>query len=197
MNRICIAALMTVMICGSGCGPSEQEALELQKKRLAAQEKRQATQELLELLGIVGGGGSYEDWVKSVESNPNAIRVLISKGANVNATGSNPSKRTPLMKVAQMSANPNIVKLLIDNGADVNARDKFGISPLHFAVIYYRSPQIVQLLIDNGAEVHAIDRNGLTPLNITTRSGTWQGSGGLSRKQRMILNILRAAGARQ
>jgi len=60
---------------------------------------------------------------KSVEE----IKVLIEKGADVNAKGRR--GLTPLMyaKTAEQT------KLLIDTGADVNAKNKYGLIPLMYA----------------------------------------------------------------
>ncbi len=64
MNRIYIAALMTVMICASGCGLSERERFEANEKLLSALDK-----------DIKGSAADY-------------IRLLISEGADVNAKDS-------------------------------------------------------------------------------------------------------------
>ena len=77
MNRICIAVLMTVMICASGCGPSERERFE-------------ATEKLLSV------------WQKDIEgSRADYIRILISEGADVNARDGH--GRTPLMHADRKS----------------------------------------------------------------------------------------------
>ena len=87
MNRICIAALMTVMICGSGCGPSELERFETTEKLLSAWDK-----------DIQGPKADY-------------IRILIQAGADVNAKDND--DRTPL----SLATNPEIINLLKAAGA--------------------------------------------------------------------------------
>ena len=135
MNRICIAALMTVMICGSGCGPSERE-IEATEKLLSAWDK---------------------DIIKS--TTVDYIRLLISEGADVNA--SNKDGGTPLMYAANYSSTTEIVTLLIEAGADVNARHhNDGWTVLFFS----KTPEIVTLLIEAGADVNAMNDNGFTPL---------------------------------
>ena len=42
MNRICIAALMAVMICASGCGPSEREVEARREAEVAKEEAKEA-----------------------------------------------------------------------------------------------------------------------------------------------------------
>ena len=102
MNRICIAALTIVMICASGCGPSEQEVAP--DKLLSAWDK-----------DIKGSRADY-------------IRVLISEGADVNAR--NNEDQTPLMHAAGNSSTPEIVTLLLEKGAEVEARTNLGLTPL-------------------------------------------------------------------
>jgi ankyrin repeat protein len=142
MNRICIAALMTVMICASGCGPSERE-IEATEKLLSAWVKRA--------------------WDKGQGPKADYIRVLISEGADVNAR-SDVLGRTPLMYAAARYSNPEIVTLLIEAGADVNAKVNNGLTPLMLAARYTTTPEIVTLLIQAGADVNTKDENGLTPL---------------------------------
>ncbi len=137
MNGICIVVLMTVMICCSGCGPSEQEA---KKPKLSFL----ATQELLELL---------ETQNNDLASNLDAIQVLISKGANVN--GSDRKLRTPLMLAFKHSHHPAIATLLIEAGADVNAENKWGGTTLMSAARYCSYPPVFALLIEKGADVNA------------------------------------------
>jgi ankyrin repeat protein len=91
MNRICIAALMTVMICASGCGPSEREIA--------------ATEQLLS----VWDSASPIKWQEGAKAS--YIRQLINIGADVNAKDKD--GWTPLM----YATNPEIIKLLKAAGA--------------------------------------------------------------------------------
>ena len=127
MKPICIVALATVMICISGCGPSEQEKLEATAKLLSAWDK-----------DIKGSRADY-------------IRVLISEGADVNAKAKD--GRTPLMIAARFSSTPEIVQLLIEKGAEVNARSTNGWTPLMNTARnqWGKRAEIKQLLIDAGA----------------------------------------------
>ncbi len=139
MNRICIAALMTVMICASGCGPSELERYEATEKLLSAWDK-----------DLHGPKADY-------------IRILIEAGADVTAKDN--YGRTPLLHAARWfdeATPPEIVTLLIDAGADVNAKDDDGQTPLLFAA-GSSSPEVVTLLIEAGADVNAKGNDGSTP----------------------------------
>ncbi|KAJ5100969.1 Pfs NACHT and ankyrin domain protein [Penicillium angulare] len=83
-----------------------------------------------------------------------ATRVLISKGAEVNAQGGDYGNA---LQAASERGNLEIVKLLLDKGADVNARGN-----LHGNALYISSlrghQEIVKLLLHKGAEVNAQDR---------------------------------------
>ena len=62
------------------------------------------------------------------------------------------------------------VKGLIEQGADVNAKDKYGYTPLHFAV-GNGYPKIVEVLLKNDAKVNAKNKNGITPLHLAACNG--------------------------
>ena len=93
----------------------------------------------------------------------NQVKVLISKGADVNSKGD--SRRTPLHLTAITGRN-DIAELLIANGANLEARSDVhaGLTPLHWAILSGHK-NVVQLLISKGADVNRTDSNGITPLH--------------------------------
>ena len=143
MKPICIVALATVMICISGCGP--------EAKKPTAREAFEATEKLM---------SAWDKDIKSLRAD--YIRVLISEGADVNASGS--AGWTPLMAAARHSSTPKSVQLLIEKGAELEARDTDGWTPLMVAAQFSSTPEIVQLLLEKGADVNARDTTGFTPL---------------------------------
>jgi ankyrin repeat protein len=190
MNRICIAALMTVMICASGCGP--------EAKKPTPREAFEATQEL-HSLGY-GNKGYRADFILvliSEGADVNAkddrgktplfkaidvvsleiVTLLIEAGADVKAK--NDYDWTPLMSAASKSEYPEMVRVLIEAGADVLAKTHGGETPLWWA----KTPEIVTLLIEAGADVNAKDDKGRTPLSLA--------------KNPEIVKLLKAAGARE
>ena len=56
-------------------------------------------------------------------SNAEVVKILIEKGASVNALDGN--KQTPLHKAAYNNSNAEVVKILIEKGASVNALDYY------------------------------------------------------------------------
>jgi len=183
MNRICIAALMTVMICASGCGPSEQEdeVAKPEARMPTPGEAHEATVELLaawakipilDPIGVPGGRTVDPRSKKDIKGlSGDYIRLLISKGADVNAVGNDGI--TPLLS-AVVSKTPEIVTLLIEAGADVNGKgQKFhdGVTPVMEAVASMNL-EMVTMLVEAGADVNAKNIDGLTPLLYAARFST-------------------------
>ncbi len=86
------------------------------------------------------------------KKNKEIIKLLISKGSNINALDS--FSMTPLIAaVSRHSSNPQqdyeIVQLLIARGADINATDKWGNPPLAWAP---RNSEIEKILRKGGGK---------------------------------------------
>jgi ankyrin repeat protein len=63
------------------------------------------------------------------------------------------------------------VNLLLSHGADVNAKDKFGLTPLHWATLHDNEVS-ADVLLAHGADVNAKDDEvGNTPLIIAAGQG--------------------------
>ena len=56
------------------------------------------------------------------------------------------------------------MQAMIDAGADVNAKNKYGLTPLHWVVVAGNA-EMISVLIKAGANVHAKNKYGLTPLH--------------------------------
>ncbi len=94
--------------------------------------------------------------------DPEWVRLLLAKGADVNAV-SGPAlgsvKNGPIglgsltLLMAVAYGPPELVKLLIDAGADVNAKDVRGMTPLMLAIgCDHNDPRVVKLLLASGAD---------------------------------------------
>ena len=66
--------------------------------------------------------------------NCEIVKILIEKGANVNALDSYES--TPLHYAARYNNSGEAVKILIERGANVNALNIDELTPLDYAAIY-------------------------------------------------------------
>ena len=135
-----------------------------------------------------------------VESKtPEIVKLLLDRGAEINArtTGADvdpSSGSTPL----HFATTPEIVKLLLDRGAKIDARNKYGWTPIHFAIVqlllfreveinarseggeipphfaarFSETPVIVDLLLSRGAKINTRAAGGGTPLHGAASSET-------------------------
>jgi ankyrin repeat protein len=97
----------------------------------------------------------------SNDSNDEVTKLLIDKGANVNATDSDDN---PVLEFAVGANKIDIFKLLISKGADVNYTSKYTSSTALASACYAGLDEIAQLLIDNGAKVDVKDMHDFTAL---------------------------------
>ncbi|MCQ2790180.1 MAG: ankyrin repeat domain-containing protein [bacterium] len=85
-------------------------------------------------------------------NNYEAVKILISKNADVNTICSSQKSRTPLLAQCYKSyPSKDIVELLIRNGAKVNAKDEDGVSPLFAACYKNQNDSVIKVLLNNGA----------------------------------------------
>jgi hypothetical protein len=89
-----------------------------------------------------------------------AARLLINKGASVNASTRNGRSS---LHVASVCDCPELVELLLDEGAHLEATDENGWTPLMCAASQGMQ-SIAESLLDRGARVDAQDNNGYTAL---------------------------------
>ena len=95
------------------------------------------------------------------------MRLLSTKGANVNATGADGA--TAIMYAAA-NGDLELVRALIKAGANVNLKNQFGTSALTEAAIIGSAP-IVEALLKAGADPKFRTPDGETPLMAAARSG--------------------------
>jgi ankyrin repeat protein len=96
---------------------------------------------------------------------PEVVRVLIRRGATVNAR--RPDRRdTPL----HFAASAAVAGLLIEGGAEVEALDWSSRSPLHWAAQFGRA-DVAEVLIRSGAQVDRPEADGATPLHWAAQEG--------------------------
>jgi ankyrin repeat protein len=96
-------------------------------------------------------------------AQPEAVKLLVDAGAEVNAPSRESMKVTPLASAAA-AKQTKIARLLIAHGANVNARAASGHIPLHEASAN-GNVELVKLLIEKGADVNAKTDDGKTPLD--------------------------------
>ena len=58
--------------------------------------------------------------------------------------------------IAARHNSVNVARILIDGGADINAKDRIGMTPLHWAA-FWNSLDVASLLMEHGANTDGID----------------------------------------
>ena len=96
-------------------------------------------------------------------------RLLIERGADVNAASNNTQRVAPLHS-AVSRRQTMIAEALLAHGAHVNARQQSGVTPLHQAA-HNGHAEMVKLLLAHGADVHARMDDGQTPLSMALETG--------------------------
>jgi len=82
---------------------------------------------------------------------PEAVQILLQKGADVAAISHNAQKNQPLHAVLALGRNPETLRLLLDAGADPNARQTAGFTAIFSAAAANRR-DLAELLIAHGAD---------------------------------------------
>jgi len=112
-----------------------------------------------------------------------AARLLLNKGAQVDARSTNAMQNTPL-HAAAAGKHATLVKLLIDRGANVNARQHGGWTPMH-AAAQSGDVEMAKVLVAAGADVLVRAENNQTPLDLALTKG-----------QQAMVDFLEANGAK-
>ncbi|MDP9114026.1 MAG: ankyrin repeat domain-containing protein [Acidobacteriota bacterium] len=98
-----------------------------------------------------------------------AARVLLNKGAQVNACSTNASRNMAL-HAAAAGHSQAVAEILIEAGADVNARQGGGFTPLH-SVAQSGDIEFARLLTGAGADVNVRAENQQRPLDLALANG--------------------------
>lgn len=101
--------------------------------------------------------------------HPEAVRLLLGRGAPVNAVAANPMRVQPLHSAAA-GGDPECVRLLVDSGADVNATQEGGFVPLH-ASAQNGDGAAVEALLAAGADPSIVTEDGRTAADFAREAG--------------------------
>lgn len=102
------------------------------------------------------------------DDDAEAVRELITRGANVNQKDENYADIIPLF-VAVENGNAEIAEMLLNFGAKINARDDNRQTPL-MRLDEDASAELVNLLIKHGAKANLVDNEGNTALIFAAHS---------------------------
>ena len=102
------------------------------------------------MIDAKNGAGATALMAAATNGSPDAVRLLLEKGADANVRSK--LGETPLGNAAG-AGNAETVKMLLDRGADVNSRNSRGYSPLMLAAgSDAMNADIVKLLLAKGAD---------------------------------------------
>jgi ankyrin repeat protein len=101
-------------------------------------------------------------------NNLESVRMLISRGANINYRGQH--GETPLIK-AMLCEDSRICRFLLDAGADVNLATINGYSPLTFACLQ-NNVELVRMLCGHHADISGRTQEGWTPLILASTNSS-------------------------
>lgn len=105
------------------------------------------------------------------ENREKLVHLLLHEGADVNYKHAQ-DKENSACHSAAWNGFCDILVLLHKAGADITARNKFGQTPLHYAVITRHFEVICLLITTLGAPVTCEDQDGWTPLHNAARLDT-------------------------
>lgn len=141
--------------------------------------------------GVSANAREYQDhsplhWAVT-NNQPKIALLLIARGADVHAKYD--SDGHTVLHMAMLHSGKDITRVLIEHGADINARDNFGYTPLHIALLqrdapYQQSPHsyyglagkeervsldLLEYLLQHRADVNAASKTGVTPLQLAQK----------------------------
>ena len=99
----------------------------------------------------------------SLTGKPDAVKLLVETGANVNAV--EPYKGQTALMWAASEGNAAAADILLAHGADVKAKSSGGFTPLLFAVRNDRA-DAAKVLLDHGANVNDTAPDGTSALGM-------------------------------
>lgn len=88
------------------------------------------------------------------------LRILLTAGADAEIP--NIIGMTPLHSASNMFAQPELARILLRHGVQVNPRDRYGTTPLLYAVVTDLA-DVADILLEFGADVDVPDADGLIP----------------------------------
>jgi ankyrin repeat protein len=116
------------------------------------------------LVNAFAKDGFYPLGLAAFFGQPEAVKLLLKKGADVKAVAKN-DMRVQSLHAAVAQRSLDSVKALLAAGADPNARQQGGFTPL-LAAAAKGYLEIVKLLVINGADPNGTNDAGASPLTL-------------------------------
>ena len=118
----------------------------------------------------VSGDGWTALHLASAFGTAAAVKVLLARGARVDARSTNAQRNQPLHAVLALSRNPETIQLLLANGADADALQVGGYTPIFSAAAANRR-DLAEFLVKHGAHPHRRNDQGKSPADYARERG--------------------------
>ncbi|MBT9331313.1 ankyrin repeat domain-containing protein [Paracidobacterium acidisoli] len=118
----------------------------------------------------VSGDGWTPLHLAAAFATPQAVTLLLARGAGLDARSKNPLDNQPLHAAVALNTSYEVVLALLDAGADINAKQAGGYTPLHQAADSGKA-EIALLLLARGADPSALCNQGKTPAGYARAKG--------------------------
>jgi hypothetical protein len=102
--------------------------------------------------------------------SPEAVQLLLERGAAVDAVSTNAQKNQPLHAALALGRNPETIRMLLAAGADPNARQTAGFTAIFSAAAANRR-DLVELLISHGADPAILNDFGQNAVSFARERG--------------------------
>lgn len=122
-----------------------------------------------EALKLGNKNGPVLMWAAMGSNNPEIIKALVERGADINEADGDMFKGTPLTGAAGYAKNPEIIETLIKLGADIEKRVNNEETALMIAAQYNKNSGIATILVKLGADAKDTSRSGVTALDFAKK----------------------------
>lgn len=139
-----------------------------------AQIRKSASEDLM--IDAVNHSGETPLHVAATSGQVEVVRLLVERGADVNARTREGREETPMMRAA-WNGHPDVLEALLKSGAGIEVEGRDGVRALMFAAAggphreLNRHVECIQLLSEAGASLDARDSGGNTALHIAALRG--------------------------
>ncbi|HUL48742.1 MAG TPA: ankyrin repeat domain-containing protein [Gemmatimonadales bacterium] len=122
-----------------------------------------------ELVNAYSSDGFYPLGLAAFFAQPDAVALLLARGADVAQVARNPMRIQPL-HAAAAGRSMAVVRMLVEAGAPVNAKQQGGWAPLHEAV-NRNDAELARYLLDHAADPRLQNDAGASPIGIAAEKG--------------------------
>ncbi len=109
-------------------------------------------------------------WAAIGASDPDILKALVDRGAQINEADGDIFKGTPLTGAAGYTKNPQIIDTLVNLGADIHKTVNNGETALMIAAQYNQNPGIISTLLKHGARLERKSNSGKTALDLAKQN---------------------------